>query len=189
MALIPKICAYVTDNCTTLVVKDVTGAYNADTTVGGWGSPNITTSDIEAIVLNITNTSDEGTSYEIDFSEFPSTVTGDFEIDSLTIDPLLDGEYTIEYVITDSDAVETSSKIKIFSTCNVRCCIDKMWSKFAESEDDCNCGCSDNLTNALQAEAIYRAMMSSSACLDATIRSALLNKLQRICELESCKCK
>lgn len=189
MALTPKLCAYITDNCTKLVIKDITEAYDADLNVGGWGSPNITTGNIYAVVINLVNSLGEGTSYEIDFSNFPATVTGDFTIVELEIDPLLDGEYIIEYVITDTDAVEISSKIKIFSTCNVRCCIDKMWSNFAESREDCSCGCSSLSNNALQAEALYRAMLSSSACLDSTVRTTLLKKLQRICELENCNCK
>ena len=98
----------------------------------------------------------------------------------------LDGEYTIEYLLEDSSNIEYSKTIKVFSSCLVRCCIDKMWASYAEGiASDCSCTLS---SNALEAEALYRAMMSSTGCLDSNSRNIILTKLQRICELEECNC-
>jgi len=189
MALIPEICVGVKTNCGILVVKDITDSYNASTNVGGWGSPNITTADVETAYIYITppNTTADAVIDPIDVTaSLPVTVTGTFLLDDITITPL-DGEYTILYEITTTGNVKYTKTIKIFSSCLVRCCIDKMWSKYASADADCDC-CKETETTALKAEALYRAMNSSAACLDSSTRTKLLKKLQRLCELENCNC-
>lgn len=188
MALIPKICVGVKNNCSTFVIKDITEEYNVDTNAGGWGSPNIDISDVEGAYINITYSTGITAQYVVDILTLPTTVTGKFTIAEIDIAPL-DGEYTVEYQIIIDDRVAYSAKVKIFSTCLVRCCIDKMWAKYASGvSEDCNCSESKENT-ALTAEALYRALLSSSACLDSVSRDVILKKIQRLCELEDCKCK
>lgn len=187
MALDLKICAGFKDKCSTIVIKDITGAYNVDTNATGWGSPNDVTTDVSEATIQVDtpNVSIEGESV---LDSLPTTVTGTFDLTEITVPPL-DGEYTITYTIAGSDlAAPQEAKIKIFSSCVVRACIDKMWAKYADAVLE-NCKCSQlKENNALEAEALYRAMMSSTGCLDANARTAILKKIQRLCELEDCKC-
>jgi hypothetical protein len=186
MALDNKICAQIYASCAKLKVTDISGAYNVDTNQTGWGNPNINTSDIEFAYLNITYANGATAQTNV-LSSLPVTVTDSFLLKDININPL-DGELIIEYQLITFDKVEYIAKIKIFSACLVRCCIDKMWAKYALSDVDCDC-CKDTESRALQAEALYRAMMSSTACLNASVRNKLLAKLQRLCELEDCNCK
>jgi hypothetical protein len=71
------------NDLTTLVVTDTTGAYNVSTNPGGWGTPNASTTDINEEAYNtgcyigITRTSTDGTviEYQPIYLANPSTVT------------------------------------------------------------------------------------------------------------------
>jgi hypothetical protein len=65
MSLVPKITATVTDKirATTISLLDTTGAYNASTNPGGYGTPNYATSDLDWALIYLRNY--ENTDYNI----------------------------------------------------------------------------------------------------------------------------
>ena len=188
MALVPEICAAFKQNCSILVTKDTTDSYNVDTNTTGYGSPNIAIGDVDSALVYIETPNLESLEPIDVIDSLPASVTGTFTLAETEV-TAQDGEWIIRYELVVGSTTYTKT-IKIFSSCLVRCCIDKMWSKYAEGVDDsCDCGCDKNIaTIALEAEALYRAMNSSAACLDSSTRTKLLKKLQRLCELENCNC-
>ena len=189
MALVPEICAAFKQNCSILVTKDTTDSYNVDTNTTGYGSPNIAIGDVDSALVYIETPNLESLEPIDVIDSLPASVTGTFTLAETEV-TAQDGEWIIRYELVVGSTTYTKT-IKIFSSCLVRCCIDKMWSKYAEGVDDsCDCGCDKNIaTIALEAEALYRAMLSSTACLDATARNTILKKIQRLCELQNCNCR
>lgn len=189
MALTPKICVTVKNNCSGFSISDITEEYNSKTNIGGWGSPNITTSDIVEAVIRI----DDGyESHEYDvIDSIPSTVTGEYEL-TLIEDTFVDGEYTVTYLITDDNGLEYSCTKKVYITCNVRCCVDKMWLSYISElgGSDCGCGCSGKITlnDILFAEALYKSLTRAAGCLNNATRDKILSQLQKICQYSNCNC-
>jgi len=102
-----------------------------------------------------------------------------------------DGEYDIQInLVSDIDpSNNTSVKIKIFSYCSVRCCVDKMWAKY-QGALGCGCKCNgEAYKNVMEAESLYMALKHASSCMNSEAVQEILKKLQRICSLEKCKCK
>src|SRR3954464_12535347 len=65
MSLVPKITATVTDKirATSISLLDTTGAYNASTNPGGYGTPNYATTDLDWALIYLRNYED--TDYNI----------------------------------------------------------------------------------------------------------------------------
>ncbi len=189
MALVPEICAAFKQNCSILVTKDTTDSYNVDTNTTGYGSPNIAIGDVDSALVYIETPNLESLEPIDVIDSLPASVTGTFTLAETEV-TAQDGEWIIRYELVVGSTTYTKT-IKIFSSCLVRCCIDKMWSKYAEGAiEDCDCGCGKDVAKtALEAEALYRAMLSSAACLDATARNTILKKIQRLCELQNCNCR
>lgn len=189
-----NISACVENACQVLTVRDTTGVYDLTDNPGGWqNAGTVLAASVTAAVLNITLP--DGTAMdEIDvLADLPDPITGEFNFPSITLPAKADGKYVIEYTIT----VGTTSKTKrlsIYSLCNVRCCIDKMWSKYANNinatSDGCGCTPQSTLTKdrATLAETLLKAITSSAMCNNETSRDGLLTKLKRLCALEECNC-
>lgn len=193
MALKLKLCGKTADNCSSLILTDITEEYNSETNLTGWEAPNISTSVIlEAYITIISsNPTDRGIRYDLSVSDFPTTVTGAFPLLTITDYKFNDGEYTITYTIntTDEETYETSTKV--FITCGVACCLHKLWLAYITEGSDSGCSCNntnDPLKDALMVEGLYRALLMSAACLDTKTRDKLLSKLQAICGYINCNC-
>jgi hypothetical protein len=188
--LTPNIRVCVSDSCSTLKVYDTTGA-EATANTGGYGATNILPTAIDTAVVSYT--APGGSSVDVNVLakvNAQATVAGEFLIAEITISPK-DGSYSFVYTLTDGGLTVTK-RCTIYTLCVVRCCVDKLWAKAALDlvEADCNCHETTSYSNrAMQAEAIYRAILHGASCNQLKIREALLTKLQRICKLENCNCK
>lgn len=109
MALEPKIKVCLEDSCGKLKVTDVTGTYDANDNTGGWGSPNISGSDVDLAELQVTFPDGTDKTYDLT-SEVPSSVSGDFTYNKIERD-WPDGKYCFTYRIK-SDQAETLPKIE-----------------------------------------------------------------------------
>jgi hypothetical protein len=190
--LTPTLRVCINNNCSTIDVYDTTGAYNAVSNTGGWGATNIDTADVDTVTVTYTPPGGSATDVDVTATvNAETTVTGEFLIAQIDI-TATDGVY--EFVYTAEEAsVEVDFQLKTYSTCVVRCCIDKLWAKAAQELLGGDCGCTDfseiNYKNtALQAEALYQAIRNSASCVMDATRDALLAKLQRICNIENCNC-
>lgn len=188
MALQPAIKASFRNNCSELVITDVTKEYNASTNTGGWGAPNIVTTDVTEAYIVIGDGSTE-TRYDV-IDNLINPVTDEFELTSIE-DTYGDGEWTITYNVYYGDILYTCT-ITVFTICEVRCCIDKMWLSYIESigGEPCHCGCSNDikLNDVLKAEALYKSLTRAAGCLNATTRDKILSQLQKICAYSKCQC-
>lgn len=97
MAISPQIEVCLSDDCTKLEVTDTTGVYDANDNTGGWGSPNISGSDVDTAEIIINDPDGNKTTKDVT-SQVPNSVSGDF-----TYDPIEgtypDGKYCIKYHI------------------------------------------------------------------------------------------
>lgn len=190
--LIPNISGCIENSCGQLTIKDITGVYHVTENPGGWEAiETIEAANVTALTLIITLP--DGTINDpVDIlSQLPDPVTGEFTFTSLDI-PSADGEYSILYTINVGELTKQVI-LTIYSLCNVRCCVDKMWANYAkELISGTDCGCVDSKTNthdkAKLAESLLKALTSSTICNSTNLRNSLLEKLQKICKLEDCNC-
>ena len=180
------------DDCKTIKVYDTTGAHSPANT-GGWGAANITASAATRAMFYYTKPG-ETTATELDKTtivNLQTPVGGEFVLATITLDNAKDGDWTFEYKVFDGAEV-VIKKYTVTSLCVVRCCVDKLWAKAASGLMSEDCNCIDDKTSytsrALVAEATYRAIVSGTSCDNTNARTALLEKLQRICKLENCNC-
>lgn len=109
MGLKPTISACLEDNCKKLTVTDTTGVYDSSDNTGGWGSPNISGSDVDT--AEITVEFPDGSTNTVDVTgQVPDTVSGEFEYDPIQ-DSYPDGKYCIKYHIKaqESESLPTAS--------------------------------------------------------------------------------
>lgn len=195
-----NISACVTNNCNAIKVTDITGLYEAINNPGGWeDASTLLSSDVTGVTITITTPSGTVVGPTDVFSQFPSPITMDeFDYSNIALPVSEDGEYIIEYKVDADEATGASTKtkrLKIYSTCKVRCCIDKLWSKWAKGLDDDSdeCGCtgsegSSTLDKAKLGEALLSALNSTTVCNNTVTRDKILAKLNRLCKLENCNC-
>lgn len=191
LTLEPKIRVCFKNNCGTIDIYDTTGAYNATSNTGGWGATNITTVDVDSVTVSHTPPGGDATTTDVTTTvNAEVTVTGEFLIASLDV-TATDGEHTFVYTATEGTDTVTYT-LRIFSTCVVRCCVDKLWAKAAQELESGDCGCSGgNISygqKAMKAEALYQSIRNYASSSIGSTRDSLLAKLQRICNLENCNC-
>lgn len=196
MALSPKISVCFRDNCKTIRVEDTTGVYNASTNTGGWGVPNTTLALASPVILTMTLPS--GTEEEFTLTATVNAATiidGKFLLDDITPSDVTgltdvqfpDGVYTFEYVVTDSSTgTKYTYLIKGFNTCKVKCCIDKMLTKFCENL--CNCNDVDHLDRHNMAEALLFAAKCEFGKGQYTKATSILEDVEKICKAVNCSC-
>lgn len=190
MALIPKISACVENNCKTLVIRDITGEYDANDNPGGYGAPNPEIGDVTGSSLIIT----------IPSSNTPITITNpvglptldsdfEYEVSESTLSPIPDGIYKIEFIVSVGDTDYTYGPRYFVFTCNTKCCVAKLYVKIASSVNcDCN---SKELKNAIYADALLSGIEANKDCGDMSAVNNILNKLTEACGLtgQDCGCK
>lgn len=175
-----------------LYFSNLTGAYNNPLNLGGFGAPNLTIGAITQTHIYITlpdgvtvinilnpvgvNTTDSTLKYEIIAAILGSTTTY-----------IPDGLYAIEYTVTDGITLYTTGVKYYLFTCNLECCISKLWLKVA---DDCICSCdnSTNINNALYAESILFGTKAYAAEGNTTEVANLISKLNQICNYSNSDC-
>lgn len=174
------------NKCKTLQLIDNTGIYDLNSNPSGWQQSdidNLTSASVQVIF-------NDSIIYTIDvLNNIPSSPQDSYTLLTYTADSFLDGNYVINIVLTDNLGVDTITTLGFFSTCNVRCCVDGLWSKAAKDEDSCGCNGSGSYTMlALQAEGLLGLIRNAASCINVDSRDAILKKLQRICKFEKCNC-
>jgi hypothetical protein len=183
MALQLNISACPKHGCHSIILNETTGAYDVTLNDTGWGAPNPLVSDPttwsiivtlpDETIVTITDpvglpTADDALEYEITLSAL-----------GLTSSTIPDGLYTIEYTATISGTVHTSGTKYFLFTCNLDCCVNKMFAKIATLTD---CACDSTvIKNALYAHALLMGLKASAGCGDTTSINSLLTKLNTIC--------
>lgn len=195
MALEVKFNLCETTTCTKVKFTDHTGAYNVITNPGGYDENNEVpshpgTSEFEEATLTITTPSNASFSFDI-HPTFPTineetTFTVNGTDVGYTNNSIVDGIYNVVYTISTDSQTYTASKYFLFS-CQLQCCIDKLYAKVTPEEMHCNC---DNtyLKAAMEAEGFLCAAKNALACGKISMAKNLLSKAQSICSNLKCKC-
>jgi len=193
MAFQPTITACLKNNCKVLQVTDSTDIYNATSNPKGWeDASTLLGANVSTAYLYITYPDDITYSQTVDVtSQIATVVTGTFVFNDIfpTGTSFDDGYYEILYEITDTSSNVYSYKLKVYFSCNARCCINKMWNEYASKLcGDCGCEAKDLRDHALEAEAFYDALNSCASCLNTTTRDNILTMINRLCDSNDCNC-
>lgn len=175
-----------------LYFSDLTNIYDVSLNPGGWGAPNLTIGAVTQTHIKVT-LPDSVTIIDIlNPVGIPTTnITLKYEITAAilgsTTTYIPDGLYTIEYTVTDGITLYTTGVKYYLFTCNLECCISKLWLKVA---DDCICSCdnSTNINNALYAESILFGTKAYAAEGNTTEVANLISKLNQICNYSNSDC-
>lgn len=193
MAFQPVITACLKNNCKVLEITDATDVYNSSSNSKGWeDASTLLAANVSTAYIKISYPGDDTPSQtENVTSQISNPVTGTFVFNDIfpSGTSFEDGYYEILYEITDTSDNIYSYKLRVYFTCNARCCINKLWETYAESVcGNCDCDASDDMDNALEAEAMLDALNSSASCLNTTTRDNILTMINRICDSEDCNC-
>jgi hypothetical protein len=195
MALTVKFNLCQTPTCTKLEFTDQTGAYNVVTNPTGYDEDDEVpsqpaTSDFFDSTLTITTPDNE--SY--DFVLYPTYPTIDkdliYYINGTDIgyqdNKIIDGIYQVVYTLDIDPDPYVVSKYFLF-TCQVECCIDKLYAKVTTENTSC---ISDNkyLSSAIEADGYVCAAKDALACGKIAMAKRFLAKAQSICSNIDCNC-
>jgi len=198
MALIPKLVFCVQNSCTELIVRETTGSYDAETNVGGYGTPNPDT--ITALVYTLTVIAPDGTSYTINLltEGFP-TEDSSFEY-SIPLSQL--GNRTViedgfwQFIWTISGEVladpenipyEYSGNTAYYFTCNSECCVAALLAKI-NFIDSCSCTTTNQkVENYIKAKVLLIGLQDAAFCGKSTLFNSIKENLDKICLKKDCK--
>jgi len=174
------------NSCGLLEITDLTGPYVEALNPNGWTNA-LLTDLVRATVLIHYNGELLSTHDVLSNIPIPMNVPS-YTLLSTSYN-FQDGQYLITFEVEDSLGAVITKQISFFSVCNVRCCVDKLWSKASKEEPDCNCSATSAYTKlALQAEGLLGVIKNSASCINTEARDKILKKLQRICKFEKCNC-
>jgi hypothetical protein len=208
MALEIKFNLCETPTCTRLTFTDQTGEYDALTNPTGYdqtSTVNPATTDFENAVLEIITpdnlvyvfsdsviSSISGIFYDPTFpgDSYPNTDTEvEYQIAAQDIGynpKVKDGVYKVSYKLIDSVDGELSTTKYFLLTCQVECCIDKLYGKV--NPVSCDCGTDSSLKAAMEAEGYVCAAKAALACGKISKAKQLLQKAESVCASLNCKC-
>lgn len=186
-------------DCQGFDFTETTGSYDASNNTGGWGSPNLSTSDIDEATLDIKNVT-TGTTYDqIDMTNFgypsDSNKTTNISITSLNVngsqqhssgERFPDGVYRFTYTTTDNDTGTTFEQtIEILWTCNVKCKLIDVAADIASN--NCDCRTDDSKQLFLDWFAWYYSIVYGGACSNQDAINNSLKTLNK--EIDNWNCK
>jgi len=173
------------DACDELVFTETTGAYDAVSNPTGYGAPNAETTDMAAPTLTLEDSSGNVTTLNIGVN-FPSSDTSYSYTISLGSE-LTDGIYTATYTVVDnSEDVTYTKTVYLFFTCQVDCCIDRLYARVTDDScADCN---KSALQLATEADAFLCSAKAAARCGNRTRATKLLKKVQYLCNFNNCNC-
>jgi hypothetical protein len=176
MPLIPKLKACVADKCTKLILRDATGLYNVTTNPGGWGAPNPTGSGDAGFAA--TYSIDGATPVAISNTYFANPVVAtEFSLGEYA-HTLADGWHTITYTIDTTALVAESVTIKIFTYCNIKCCV---FSKMLEMKSLDLCKETEKLASYMHLWTLYKSLIYAANGCDADQATDILSRLNKLC--------
>jgi hypothetical protein len=196
MALIPKISLSVGGKCNTVTVVESTGVYVTNQNIGGWGGPNIDTSDIDTasiIITDFSNNSNTQTivlkSPTIDvYSAVVSAPTpGAFIALSDAPWELADGIYKVVYTVTSNGTNYINKTHYELFLCNLCNCKNNLVYDLATN---CDSTCTTRLKETLdQLEVLEYGIQTAFACKNFTQAKTLLTHASKLCTTVSdCGC-
>lgn len=193
MSLILKQSVCVGNACRSIFFSDITGLYSLNN-IGGWnnigGDPNILISSVTETHILITLPNNTTVINILNPVNIPNPDTAfEYEITASVINGgtyIADGLYQIEYTVTDGINTYTTGKSYFLFTCNIECCINKMFAKIATSSD-CSCD-STIIKNAIYANALLNGLLANKDCGNLTNINLLLTKLNTICNFTNNDC-
>ena len=170
------------DNAKEFTFTETTGAYNASTNVGGWGSPNEATSTATAVTLEVTPPGataaisiDMSASYPTAVSTTEKTIrTQDLSLG--TDGEFADGLWIFEYIVTTPLEGALSNKQTIFISGAARCCVYNMLADI----DLCDCDGTER-ARALEAFTYYRSAIACAAVGDSSKFTLILAIIEKYC--------
>jgi len=173
--------------CNSLIFKETTGAYNAETNPNGWTDAEL----VNPTVADLTILQADGTSSTIDLlatGDFPTTdTTLEYEILPTQIgyssddDQILDQIITFTYTVTTDTGTYTQVISQAFY-CQVQCCVNTM---FVDLDFDCECQ-KDQIDLALKAFAMLQGLKQASGCGNVSNFNNILAQLNKLCANSSC---
>lgn len=176
MAFEPKLKACVADKCTKLILTDATGLYNVTTNPGGWGAPNPTGSG--DVGFKASYSLDGAASTGISSSYFANPVVAtEFSLGEYA-HTLADGWHTITYSITTTAAGTTTGTTKIFTYCNIKCCV---FSKMLEMKTLDLCKDVEKLASYMHLWTLYKSLIYAANGCDANQATDILSRLNKLC--------
>lgn len=196
-------------NCKLLRLSETTGEYDANTNTGGWQKVNTGPTPMPAdasdiVRVEITNpagntltlnypTGTAGTQWpdETGLNELVfANQAGSMIQSTNAVDAFEDGFYTVTYTVEGDYLVAnipfTNTVTQNFLiTCQVRCCIDKMFHLATQTSDCIDCK-SNALTKALEADAYLKSAEFAAACGKIEMAKKHLAKAQWLCNTKNC---
>jgi len=180
-------------DCQSFSFNETSGVYSLSNS-GGWGGSN--NFDIaDAVEARIIVTLPNGTiaptlTLPTTFPDSTGLVIKTITAGDLGLTGgLPDGIYNIEYQVdisnVNSNIVSFSARKSTFFSCTVKCCIDKLISKIAASECDCD---DVALKNATLAHGLYLSLLYNAGCGNTTEVATLLTRLTKLCSIQNCGC-
>jgi hypothetical protein len=186
-------------NCKSFDITEETGVYNSSSNPGGYGGGiNYDTTDV--IDSSIIITLPDGTQVTFDsLSASPSyptlpdsTGTVPFTITNTMLGitgALPDGIYEIFYQIDINNVFNqtqiTNITTKVLLSCNVKCCVEKMFAKIP----DLGCDCNDMaVKDSLLAWTLYQSLLNAGACGNESKVNNILDRLNKLCNIKNCGC-
>jgi len=175
MALIPKIKACVSEKCTKLILTDVTGLYNNPNNVGGWGAPNPTGSGDAGFTAVVSV--DGGSDINVASNVANPVTAAEFSLGEHAV-TLADGWHTIKYTIDTNAITAVSDTIKIFTYCNIKCCV---FSKMLEMKTLDLCKDVEKVASYMHLWTLYKSMIYAANGCDADQATDILSRLNKLC--------
>lgn len=197
MPLVFKACAVVASDCSSIYLFDKTGAYNALTNPGGYGSPNTPIGDVTTTVISILYA---GATVAVNVSPtaFPSLPSSNpdaaYQIlpSMIGLSSFPSGITQIDYSISGisgSTPFSYNYSLKILIDCEYRCCIDKKNKEMALKIANGNCGCSsDSFMKTLALSTVLDAAHAAVCCGNETEANTLLSYIKTQCSDGGCGC-
>lgn len=197
MPLVFKASSVPASDCSSIYLFDQTGAYNALTNPGGYGSPNTPTTDVTTTVVSILYAG-ATTPVNISPTAFPALPTTNTEAayqllpSMVGLDKFPSGITQIGYSIsgiTGSTPFSYNHSQKILIDCEYRCCIDKKNKEMALKIANGNCGCSsDSFMKTLFLSTVLDAAHAAVCCGNITEANTLLSYIKTQCSDGGCGC-
>lgn len=190
MALTPTIQVCLNSACDTLTLTETTGVYNASTNTGGYGAPNITTSDVETVLLTVIAPDD--TEYEIDLTatDFPSSNDEfEYELDLADLGnrtSIEDGYWQFVYEVVDGATTYTATKNYMFY-CESECCVAKLLAKVEPDECDCDTQNLKRIENYTKARTFLASLKNAASCFNLDKFDIIKGILTKLCRNADCK--
>ncbi len=175
--------------CDSLSFTETTGIYNAESNIGGWGSPNETTNDAISAILTVEL--GDGSSYDIDLfatGDFPTTDTTfvynivNEDIGYVTGDSIPDQIVTFTYTVITATSTYTQVVQQAFY-CQVECCVNTM---FVDLDFNCSDCFTHSLDEALKSYAMLQGLIMSANCGNSSNFNNILTQLNKLCSGSNC---